>query len=109
MHPPMQNDQKLVLVVDDTPTNVSMISGLLSNCYRTKVATNGERALAIAAGADRPDLILLDVMMPEMDGYEVCRRLKSDPATGDIPVIFLTALTDTGNEEKGFAVGGVDY
>jgi CheY-like chemotaxis protein len=103
------SDNKLVLIVDDTPTNVGVVSGVLKDMYRTKVATNGEKALAIATAADKPDLILLDVMMPGMDGYEVCRRLKADPATRDIPVIFLTAKIDTLDEEKGFDVGAVDY
>jgi len=81
-----KSDRKLVLIVDDTPTNVSVIAGLLKDSYKTKVATNGEKALAIAAGTERPALILLDVMMPGMDGYEVCRRLKANPATAEIPV-----------------------
>jgi class 3 adenylate cyclase len=102
-------DRKLVLIVDDTPTNVSVVSGVLKDSFRTKVATNGEKALAVATAAERPDLILLDVMMPGMDGYEVCRRLKDNPATRDIPVIFLTAKTEEVDEEKGFDVGAVDY
>jgi putative two-component system response regulator len=102
-------DRKLVLIVDDTPTNVSVVSGVLKDSFRTKVATNGEKALAIATAAEKPDLILLDVMMPGMDGYEVCRRLKDNPATRDIPIIFLTAKTDELDEEKGFDVGAVDY
>ena len=103
------SDRKLVLVVDDTPTNVAVVSGLLKDLFRTKIATNGEKALAIATAADKPDLILLDVMMPGMDGYEVCGRLKADPTTRDIPVIFLTAKIDSLDEEKGFEVGAVDY
>ena len=103
------SDRKLILVVDDTPTNVAVVSGLLKDLFRTKVATNGEKALAIATAADKPDLILLDVMMPGMDGYEVCGRLKADPNTRDIPVIFLTAKIDSLDEEKGFEVGAVDY
>ena len=102
-------DKKLVLIVDDTPTNVAVVSGVLKDSYRTKVATNGEKALAIATAAEKPDLILLDVMMPGMDGYEVCRRLKDIPATRDIPIIFLTAKTEEVDEEKGFDVGAVDY
>ncbi len=105
----LSSNHKLVLVVDDTPTNVTVVSGVLKDTYRTKVATNGEKALAIASGPEKPDLILLDVMMPGMDGYEVCRRLKSNPATAEIPVIFLTAKTESGDEEKGFEVGAVDY
>src|SRR5581483_6447891 len=103
------SDRKLVLIVDDTPTNVAVVSGVLKDSFRTKVATNGEKALAIANAPDKPDLILLDVMMPGMDGFEVCRRLKDNPATRDIPIIFLTAKTDEVDEEKGFDVGAVDY
>jgi CheY-like chemotaxis protein len=103
------SDNKLVLIVDDTPTNVGVISGVLKGVYRTKVATNGEKALVLASAAEKPDLILLDVMMPGMDGYEVCRRLKANPVTRDIPVIFLTAKTDALDEENGFEVGAVDY
>ena len=102
-------DRKLILIVDDTPTNVAVVSGVLKDSFKTKVATNGEKALAISFGPEKPDLILLDVMMPGMDGYEVCRRLKDNPATRDIPVIFLTAKTDEVDEEKGFDVGAVDY
>jgi adenylate cyclase len=102
-------EKKLVLIVDDTPTNVAIVSGVLKDSYRTKVATNGEKALAVANAPEKPDLILLDVMMPGMDGYEVCRRLKDSPATRDIPIIFLTAKTDEVDEEKGFDVGAVDY
>jgi phosphoserine phosphatase RsbU/P len=100
---------KSILIVDDTPINISVISGALKDSFATKVATSGAKALAIAAGKDKPDLILLDVMMPEMDGYEVCRRLKADPNTRDIPVIFLTSQTEAEDETKGFEVGAVDY
>jgi adenylate cyclase len=102
-------DRKLILIVDDTPTNVAVVSGVLKDSFKTKVATNGEKALAIAFGPERPDLILLDVMMPGMDGYEVCRKLKDNPTTRDIPVMFLTAKTEEVDEEKGFDVGAVDY
>ena len=85
------SNTKSVLIVDDTPTNVGVISGVLKDLYRTKVATNGEKALVLAAASEKPDLILLDVMMPGMDGYEVCRRLKANPLTRDIPAT-LTAL-----------------
>src|SRR5581483_1476372 len=87
----------------------SAIAGVLRDRYRVKVASTGERALAIAAAPDKPDLILLDIMMPEMDGYEVCRRLKGDSTTREIPVIFLTAMTDAKDEQKGFELGAVDY
>ena len=105
----MTPEQKLILVVDDTPLNISVITGALKDTYRTKVATSGAKALVIAAADEKPDLILLDVMMPEMDGYEVCRRLKADPTTREIPVIFLTAQTDAEDETRGFQVGAVDY
>jgi phosphoserine phosphatase RsbU/P len=101
--------QKAILIVDDTPINIGVISGALKDTYKTKVATNGEKALAIASGEDKPDLILLDVIMPVMDGYEVCRRLKANSDTRDIPVIFLTGQTGTDDETRGFAVGAVDY
>ena len=98
-----------VLVVDDTPDNLSLMSGLLRDLYRVKVANNGERALKIAQTDPLPDLILLDIMMPGMDGYEVCRRLKQDAVTRDIPVIFLTALAEVEDERKGLEMGAVDY
>ncbi len=101
--------QKLILIVDDTPTNISVISGALKDSYKTKVATNGEKALALASAEDKPDLILLDIMMPGMDGYEVCSRLKADPSTSEIPVIFLTGQTSAEDETRGFDVGAVDY
>jgi sigma-B regulation protein RsbU (phosphoserine phosphatase) len=106
---PLAPPQKLILVVDDTPINIGVITGALKDSYATKVATSGEKALAIASAKEKPDLILLDVMMPEMDGYEVCRRLKANPDTRDIPVIFLTSQTDAEDETKGFEVGAVDY
>ena len=98
-----------ILVVDDTPDNITLLCSLLGDLYKNKVATSGEKALKIARGTPSPDLILLDIMMPEMDGYEVCRQLKADPATRDIPVIFLTAKTQEGDETKGFELGAVDY
>ena len=101
--------QKLSLIVDDTPLNIGVISGALKDSYKTKVATNGEKALALASAEEKPDLILLDIMMPGMDGYEVCSRLKSDPATREIPVIFLTGQTAAEDETRGFEVGAVDY
>jgi len=101
-------ERPTVLVVDDTPANLSLLSNLLKEQYRIKVANNGIKALELAAAAP-PDLVLLDIMMPEMDGYEVCRRLKADEATRQVPVIFLTAKTETEDEELGFAVGAVDF
>ena len=104
--PPQRN---LVLIVDDVPMNVQVLGEALSRDYRIRVATRGEDALAIAAGADKPDLILLDVMMPGMDGYEVCRRLRAEAATKNIPVIFVTAKGEVEDEEKGLDLGAVDY
>lgn len=103
------NDRATVLVVDDTPDNLSLMSALLKNSYKVKVANHGDKALRIAASATPPDLILLDVMMPDIDGYEVCRRLKASPRTRDIPVVFLTAKSEVEDEQKGLALGAVDY
>ncbi|MDN3578831.1 two-component system response regulator [Chitinimonas viridis] len=102
-------DKQTVLIVDDTPDNIQLLSALLRDQYRTKVAINGFKALEIAATAPRPDLILMDVMMPEMDGYETTRRLKQNPVTADIPVIFLTAKSQVEDEELGLRMGAVDY
>ena len=82
--------RQTVLVVDDTPDNLTLMSGLLKDLYRVRVANGGERALKIGLSDDPPDLILLDIMMPEMDGYEVCRQLKANPAARKIPIIFVT-------------------
>jgi cyclic di-GMP phosphodiesterase len=98
-----------VLVVDDTPSNLSLIAGLLKDRYTVRVANDGEKGLKLARSENPPDLILLDVMMPEMSGYEVCTQLKSDPATRDIPIIFLTALAEAEDERKGLELGAVDY
>lgn len=102
--------EKTILVVDDSPQNIQVITSFLKAQYKVRAATNGEKALALATAADgRPDLILLDVEMPGMDGYEVCERLKSNPATADIPIIFLTSRTEVEDEAKGFRHGAVDY
>ena len=98
-----------ILVVDDTPANIKILADLLRKDYLLSVATSGADALEIAASEDRPDLVLLDIMMPEMDGYEVCRRLKADPRTQDVPVIFVTAMSEVDDETKGFSLGAVDY
>lgn len=98
-----------VLVVDDTRDNIDLIAGLLKDIYKVKAANNGEKALQIANGPQPPDLILLDIMMPGMSGYEVCERLKSAPATRDIPIIFLTAMTGVEDERKGLQLGAMDY
>ena len=101
--------QTTILVVDDTPENITVIGELLKPLYSVRVSTNGRRALDFAAAIPRPDLILLDVMMPEMDGYEVLCRLKELPETRDIPVIFITALDGTEDESHGLELGAADY
>ncbi len=101
--------QETILVVDDVPDNIRMLVGLLSTSYTVKAALNGEQALKILASDELPDLILLDVSMPKMDGYEVCRRIKANPATADIPVIFLTSMDKATDVSQGFAVGAVDF
>lgn len=98
-----------VLIVDDTPENIQVLMGTLKNQYAIVAAINGEKALKLAVAEPQPDLILLDIMMPGMDGFEVCQRLKTDAATCEIPIIFLSALDDTVNKVKGFSVGAVDY
>lgn len=97
-----------LLIVDDTPENVDILAGVLQDSYAIRVALDGPRALKIAADA-KPDLILLDVMMPGMDGYEVCRKLQENPATQDIPIIFVTAKTEVADETNGLELGAVDY
>jgi putative two-component system response regulator len=98
----------VVLVVDDTPANLTLLAQVLNKDYQVKIAISGRRALEIA-GRSPPDVIVLDVMMAELDGYEVCRRLKADPALADVPVLFLTALTKPEDETQGFRVGGADF
>lgn len=101
-------DQQRILIVDDAPENIDILTSTLTE-YKKSIAMNGEKALKIAMTDIPPDLILLDIIMPEMDGYEVCRRLKADDRTRDIPVIFLTGETDPESIVKGFALGAVDY
>lgn len=98
-----------ILVVDDLPQNIEVMSGILRPVYRVKAATSGARALLVASGDAPPDLILLDIMMPEMDGLEVCRRLKADLRTRSIPVVFVTAMSEIEDEAQGFEAGCVDY
>ena len=98
-----------ILVVDDTPENLALMSSLLKERYKVKVANGGEKALRIAQGEPPPDLVLLDIMMPEMDGYQVLERLKSDARTRDVPVIFLTAKAEVEDERRGLELGAVDY
>src|SRR5574343_2049935 len=104
------NPQEMtILVVDDTPSNLTLMAAVLEKTFRVEVAPSGEAALQRLAVDPLPDLILLDIIMPHMDGYEVCRRLKGDPRTAGIPVIFLTANVSSDDEEKGFELGAVDY
>jgi serine phosphatase RsbU (regulator of sigma subunit) len=102
-------EKKVLLLVDDDAENIQVVHSILKDTYEIRVALNGPKAIDLAKVEPVPDLILLDVMMPDMDGYEVCRRLKADQATGDIPVIFLTGKTEVADETRGFEVGAVDY
>ena len=97
-----------VLVVDDLPDNIAVLANVLAPCYRVRAATTGSHALAICRSADPPGLLLLDVVMPGIDGYEVCRQLKESPATAQIPVIFVTGNARVEDEERCLALGGVD-
>ena len=102
-------DKHTILVVDDTPDNLTLMNGLLRDLYKVKVAPSGLKALQILASGPPPDLILLDIMMPEMDGFEVLCRLRESMATREIPVIFLTAMDATQDETRGLELGAVDY
>lgn len=95
----------VVLVVDDTIANIRILDDLLRGEYTVRVATNGATALRLALSEPRPDIVLLDIMMPDMDGYEVCRRLKSDPLTSNIAVVFITAMGNEEHEAKGLDLG----
>ncbi len=106
---PSDAGRKTILIVDDAPENLMLLGELLQSDYRVRAANSGTRALAVANSEPRPDLVLLDVMMPEMDGYEVIRQLKAQESTRDIPVVFITAMTAAADEEKGLALGAVDY
>jgi diguanylate cyclase (GGDEF)-like protein len=105
----MNEKMPRILIVDDERLNVEVLNGLLKDHYSITVAMNGEQALKAARSKTKPDLILLDIMMPEMDGYEVCRKLKADQKTKEIPVIFVTAMNSTDDETKAFDVGAVDF
>lgn len=105
----MDSNKGVVLVVDDVPTNLNLMTQILKNeNYKTLVAINGEAALRVAKRS-RPDLILLDVRMPKMDGYEVCRQLKADSELNTIPVIFLSGLTDQADKIKAYKLGAFDF
>ncbi|QKJ66733.1 response regulator [Deefgea piscis] len=105
----LTNYRQTILLVDDTPNNLTVLNAILKDTYKVRIANNGEQALRLAERLPIPDLILLDVMMPGMDGFEVCRRLKNNVLTADIPVIFLTAKTQEVDEINGFNVGAADY
>lgn len=104
----MQPNKPVVLVVDDDPVNLDILVQTLEQDYFLIIAKNGKRALDLAF-SHHPDLILLDILMPEMDGFEVCQRLKADKETEGIPVIFLSVMESPGQKHRGFEVGGVDY
>ncbi|MEW5789083.1 MAG: HD domain-containing phosphohydrolase [Pseudomonadota bacterium] len=104
-----ENSQSTVLIVDDQPENLAVLSSLLQPLYRVRAARSGAQALRAAESAPFPDLVLLDVMMPEMDGYQVLAHLRSNPATAAVPVIFITALAAEEDEQRGFDLGAVDY
>ena len=103
------NDRPTILIVDDAPDCITLLSDLLKEEYQTKIATNGANALKVASRRPSPSLILMDVSMPHMDGYDVCAKLKSNPLTADIPVIFLSGRTQLEEQARGFAAGAVDY
>jgi sigma-B regulation protein RsbU (phosphoserine phosphatase) len=103
------NQKQTVLLVDDTPANIQLVNSILKDIYKIRIATSGVKALELARITPLPDLILLDVMMPDKNGYEVCRELKLGQETRDIPVIFLTGQTHVDEETRGFDVGAVDY
>jgi CheY-like chemotaxis protein len=105
----MKEAQYRILIVDDAPPNLRVLVEMLMNDYEISVATNGPEALEIAKSDHPPNLILLDIMMPDMDGYEVCRRLRDDEITRDVPVIFVTANTDDKTLKDAFEAGGTDY
>ncbi len=107
--PPLPSDQATILVVDDTPDNLTFISGILRETYRIKVANSGEKAITIAQTDPQPDLILLDIVMPGLDGYQVCQQLKAAPKTRAIPIIFLTMKSDIEDERHGLELGATDY
>jgi len=97
------------MIVDDTPSNIALMEIILADTYEISVATNGFEAIGLAHSENPPDIILLDIMMPEMDGYEVCAQLKASKRTQHIPIIFVTAKDDTEDQAKGFSIGAVDY
>src|SRR3990167_1623028 len=103
------DSKKTILVVDDTPDNLALIFALLNPYYKVKIANSGEKALQLITQGERPDLILLDIMMPGMDGYQVLSHIKAMQDAELLPVIFLTAMNSNEDEEKGLQLGAVDY
>ncbi len=102
-------NKPIILIVDDVPDNIEVLRWVLMDNYKVMASIDGKKALQIAKGSPKPDLILMDVMMPGIDGYEVCRQLKSDPRTAKIPVIFLTSKGEAEDEKRGLDMGAVDY
>ncbi len=105
----METPLQRILVVDDEPANITLMGNILEGSYDIFVAMDGEDGLRIARSLPPPDIILLDIMMPGMDGYEVCRILQADVRTRDIPIVFVTALSASDDENKGLSLGAVDY
>ncbi len=103
------NEKPRILIVDDVHENLHTLLNILRQDYAVMAATSGEKALEIARRAPAPDLILLDIKMPEMDGYQVLKYLRSEPSTAEIPVIFVTAAAEAGDDAKGMALGANDY
>ncbi len=103
------DDKQKILIVDDEALNINVLVDLLKGDYKTVVAKNGEQALKRVMSENPPDLVLLDIMMPDMDGYEVCQRIKAHEPATDIPIIFVTAMDEVDDEKKGLALGAVDY
>jgi signal transduction histidine kinase len=104
-----EDDKKKILIVDDIPSNIQILAEAMRNDYQIIFATTGEEAIKIAMAEQPPDLILLDIMLPDIDGYTVCRHLKNESTTRDIPIIFITAKSEETDETRGFEYGGVDY
>ena len=102
-------DKQTILIVDDMPDNIDVLQDILRDGYSLKIAIDGKTALEVAGAEPAPDLILLDIMMPGMDGYEVCRQLKNDSRTMDIPIVFVSGKSEVEDEKKGLELGAVDY
>lgn len=107
--PPVAPERPTILVVDDTPENLQLLAGLFRDSFKVKLANNGEKALSICRSDAPPDLILLDVMMPDMDGFEVARQVREHHASSHTPIIFVSAMTDDASRQKGLALGAIDY